>query len=232
MSRAQSVLAVRRSVSAPARGERIAWLVLAVLACMVAHEATYQLLYPGTSAYRAAMTLMGHDGYWLGLSVAVAVATIVLVGVAAAQLRRLHREASSTPALAMGEGTAIATYLRLVAATWLPLAILATLVYTAQENLEALGAGLPLRGLDVILGHGLLPLLVILAATLLMALAVALVRWRRRVLLGRLVAAARPWSRHAASPRRASAVRRLPVLHLGGTWASRAPPRVASTIAL
>jgi uncharacterized membrane protein len=232
MSRAQPILAFRRSVAAPARAERIAWAVLAVLACMVAHEATYQLVYPGREAYRAAMTLLGHDGYWLVLSMAVGVATLALVGVAAIQLRRLHREVASTPALAADEGTGIRGYLRLAAATWLRLGVLAALVYTAQENVEALGAGLPLRALDVILGHGLLPLAIIIAATLLMALVVALVRWRRRVLLGRLAAVPRPWPRHVARLRRPSSIRRLPALHLGGAWTSRAPPSVASTIAL
>jgi hypothetical protein len=232
MSHAQPTLAARRSVATPARAERIAWSVLAVLACVVAHEATYQLLYPSTGAYRAAMTVMGHDGYWVGLALGVGVATLTLIGVAIVQLRRLHREVTSTPALTADEATGIGSYLRLVAATWLRLGVLAALVYTAQENIEALGAGLPLRGLDVILGHSLLPLLVILAATLLMALVVALVRWRRRVLLGRLAAPARPWSRHVARQRHAVSDRPLHALHLGGAWASRAPPPVATTVAL
>jgi hypothetical protein len=206
--------------------------VLAVLACVLAHEATYQLVFQGSGAYRAAMTLMGHDGYWLGLTLAVGAATLTLVGVAAYQLRRLHREAASTPALAADEATGLASYLRLVAATWIRLALLAALVYTAQENLEALGAGLPLRGLDVILGHGLLPLLVILVATLLMALAVALVRWRRRVLMGRLAAAAHPWSRGALAHRRSTSSRPTLAQHLPGSRASRAPPIVAASIAL
>ena len=97
MTRSRPVLAVRRSTTVPARVERVGWLVLAVLACVLAHEATYQLVFGGAESYRAAMTLLGHDGYWLGLSVAVAVATLALIGVAAVQLRRLQREAASTP---------------------------------------------------------------------------------------------------------------------------------------
>ncbi len=184
MSQARPPVAVRRSASASAPAERASWAVLALLACVLAHEAVYQLVYPGPNAYRAAMTVMGHDGYWVGLSLAVGVTTVALVMVAVAQLRRLHREAASTPALAAEERGGLAAYLSLVGATWLRLALLATLVFTAQENLEALGAGMPMSGLDVVLGHGVLPLLVILAATLVMALAVGLVRWRRRVLLG------------------------------------------------
>lgn len=205
--------------------------MLALLACLVAHEATYQLLYPAPGAYRAAMTVMGHDGYWLGLTLGVALATVALAAVAAMQLRRLRREAATTPALAAEEAGGTGAYLRLVAGTWARLALMATAIYTVQENLEAMAAGLPFRGLDVILGHGLLPLLVVLAATLLVALAVALVRWRRRVLLGRLAAAPRPWSREP-SRRLTERHVHLRVCHAKGAWASRAPPRGATTYAL
>lgn len=232
MSQARPPVAVRRSASAPQRAERAAWLVLAALACLLAHEAVYQLVYPGPSAYRAAMTLMGHDGYWVGLSVLVGVTTVALVGVAALQLRRLHREATTTPALAAEERSGLAAYLSLVATTWLRLALVATLLFTAQENLEALGAGMPMQGLDVVLGHGLLPLLVIVGATLLMALAVALVRWRRRVLLGRLAALAGPWPRATAARRRPGSANRVPDRLPAGTRTSRAPPRRVAPIAL
>ena len=86
MTHARPLLAVRRSIAMPSRVERVGWLVLAVLACVLAHEATYQLMYGGGS-YRAAMTLLGHDGYWLGLSLGVAVATSALVAVVAVAIR-------------------------------------------------------------------------------------------------------------------------------------------------
>jgi hypothetical protein len=230
MTHARPLLAVRRSIGMPSRVERVGWLVLAALACLLAHEASYQLMYRGGS-YRAAMSVLGHDGYWLGLSLGVAVATSALVAVVAVQLRRLHREAASTPALAADEASAPAAYLRLVGTTWLRLTSLALLCFTAQENLEAVAAGLPVRGLDVVLGHGMAPFLVVIVTTLLMSLAVALVRWRRRVLLGRLAAAIRPWAR--ASARRVPATGQpMPALHPVGAWGSRAPPRVSATIAL
>jgi hypothetical protein len=231
MAHAQGSLAVRRSARAPVHFERVGWLVLAVLACMLAHEASYQLMYRGPESYRAAMTLLGHEGYWVGLSVAVGSAVLALTGVAAVQLRRLHAEAATTPALAADEEAGPTAYLRLVAGTWIRLALLAALAYTAQENLEALTAGLPLRGLDVLLGHGLLPLLIILAATLLMSLAVALIRWRRRILLGRIAAAARSWSR-ASSRGRPRSSRRALGLGPARAWPSRAPPMVVATSAL
>lgn len=203
-----------------------------MLACVLAHEVAYQLMYPGARAYRAAMTLMGHDGYWMGLVLAVVAASVALLVVAATQLGRLRREAAATPALAADEASGVAPYLRLVGPTWLRLAALAAAAYTAQENLEAMSAGLSFRGLDVILGHGLLPLLVILATTLLMALVVALVRWRRRVLLGRLAVTPVTWSRDAARRRAAGTRGPAPAGLPGRAWASRAPPRVASPSAL
>lgn len=232
MSRARPLLAVRRSASAPAPAERIGWGLLALLACVLAHETVYHLVYPDRGAYRDAMRVMGHDGWFMGLVAVVLAATVALVVLAAAQLRRLRAEAASTPALDADEASALRTYLGLVAATWLRLASLAVVVFTTQENLEAFVAGLPLRGLDVVLDHGLLPLLVIVGATLLMSLAVALVRWRRRVLLGRIAGAVATWDR--ASGRRSrprvalSAITRLVV----GARTSRAPPHAVSPLAL
>ena len=105
-------------------------------------------------------------------------------------------------------------------------------MFTAQENLEGAAAGLSLRGLDVVLGHGMAPFLVILATTLFMSFAVALVRWRRRVLLGRL---ARRGShvvpRHGASPPGVDPPGAVASVQ-PTRWGRRAPPKVASTIAL
>jgi hypothetical protein len=206
--------------------------VLAVLACTLAHEATYQLLYRGGDAYRTAMTLLGHDGYWMGLTLGVGVSVVALAGVAATQLLRLRDEASSTPALAADETPGLRSYLGLVGGTWLRLALLASLIYTAQENLESVTAGMSLRGLDVILAHGLLPLLVMLGATLLMALAIGLVRWRRRVLLGRLSTQDRAWSRPQARRPRPVAARATRTSDPSGAWSSRAPPLLTGSIAL
>lgn len=231
MSHARPILAVRRSVAAPARAERVAWCVLALLACLVAHEATYQLLYPAPGAYRSAMTVMGHDGYWLSLTLGVALATVALVAVVAVQLRRLRQEAATTPALDAGEASGPVAYLRLVAGTWARLALMAAATYTVQENLEAMAAGLPFQGLDVILGQGLVPLLLVLAATFVMSLAVALVRWRRRLLLGRLAAGARPWAR-SIRQRRSDRTLPRPTRRPEGAWASRAPPLAAIARAL
>ncbi|MFN8520436.1 MAG: hypothetical protein U0667_13800 [Chloroflexota bacterium] len=178
------------------------------------------------------MTVLGHDGYWVGLWVGVAVASAFLGALAVVQLRRLHREAATTPALAVTERTGPGSYLRLVAGTWVRLTLLAVLMFTIQENLEALAAGASFRGIDVALGHGLLPLLIILAASLVMSLVVALVRWRRRVLLGRCAAPAVAWDRAPASQRRpgesiAPASRRV-----AGFLTSRAPPHVGTSFAL
>jgi hypothetical protein len=232
MSHARPLLAVRRSVREPARAERIGWFVLAALACVAAHEATYQLVYPDQRSYRAAMTMMGHDRYWLVLSSMLALAALALIAVAAVQLRRLRMEAGTTPILSADEPAGIATYLRLVAQTWLRLAAAGVVLYTFQENLEAVAAGAPVGGLDVILGHGLLPLVVLLAAVTLMAVVVALVRWRRRVLLGRLSATSITWVRDTAPRRRRGQASPAVLRYLMGAWVSRAPPRRAVLIAL
>lgn len=219
----RAALTLRSSKRQLARPERLAWVVLAALACVLAHEATYLLSYGAGTTYAATMTQTGHDGYWLALLLAVTVATVGLALVAIRHLRRLHREAASAPTLSDGDG--IGGYLSLAVGSWARLALAAGLLYTAQENAEALLAGAPVQGLDVVLRHGALPLLMILLATLVVALVAALVHWRRLVLLGRIAVPVHDWDPAAAlaHPRFDAA---LPGRsHIPGSQGSRAPPR-------
>ena len=59
-------------------------------------------------------------------------------------------------------------------------------MYAVQENAELVLAGLTPSGLDALGAHGLLPILVVLATTLIVATVVALVGWRCRALLARI----------------------------------------------
>ncbi len=221
MSQRRASTTPRSSLWQPSRPERLALMVLAALACVLAHEATYLVAFGGGAPFATAMRTSGHDGYWLWLVGAVGLATLALAAATVRQLLRLHREAGALPADDRGLG--LRSYLTLTLAAWARLALLAGMLYTLQENAEALAAGLPIQGLDVVLRHGCLPLALILIATLVVALVAALVHWRRLVLLGRLAAGPRTWSRARSSVR--SATTTLPLRsRVPASNGSRAPP--------
>jgi len=196
-------------------------MVLAALACVLAHEVTYLVAYGGGATFATAMRTSGHDGYWPWLVSAVAIATVGLVLVTTRQLIRLHREATQLPA--ENDGLGLRSYVSLTLRAWARLALMAGLLYTLQENAEALAAGLPIQGVDVALRHGCLPLVLVLLATLVVAAVAALVHWRRLALLGRLAAGPRVWSRPTGGAR---GVRTTPALRsrVPAANGSRAPP--------
>lgn len=224
VSRQRTTLTVRRSVRRPARTERLAWAVLAMFACVMAHEATYLIHFITGSDHTSTIAGAGQDGLWLVFVLATAMVTAGLLVAAMLQLRRLRREAASAPTLSDGDG--LRGYLSLAIRCWCRLALYAGLLYLAQENAEALRAGSPVPGLDVVLRHGELPLLMLLLSMLVVALVAALVHWRRLVLLGRIAALAHAWDRSAArGPQRA--VSEIPSRsHIPGSLGGRAPPRI------
>lgn len=217
---------VRRSHTAPIRGARVTGAVLALLACLLGHEVAYLVRFGAGPAYDTAMSRSGHDGYWLVFVTAVLASVVVIAAVAAAQLLRLQREAGTAPV--MDEAGGIRTLVALTRRTWVRLAIAAMVIYTVQENTEAILAGGPLPGPGLLIGHDLPAALVVLASTLLVAAVVALVHWRRVVLLGRLASASATWPRPRA--------RRSPVLDVRPVVAIRVaclglrgPPRVGAS---
>jgi hypothetical protein len=95
--------------------------------------------------------------------------------------------------------------------------------YAILENVERVLAGLAPSGLDALAAHGLLPIVVILVASLAVAAVVGLVRWRVRTLIAR-IRTTRPFGRHASVPRvRPTSVARPARCGTAAT-ASRAPP--------
>jgi|GEM_PF-3488168 len=223
MSQRRASLTLRSSVRRPARLERVAFTLLALLACVLAHEGTYLVSFGSGASYASAMRSTGHDGYWLWLVAAVVAAIAGLTMVAAVQLRRLRREVTASPTT--GDGDGLRDYLSLLLGSWARLALMAGLLYTAQENAEAIAAGLPVQGVDVLLRHGLAPLVLVLLATLIVALVAALVHWRRLVLLGRIPATAHDWAPAVSTPRLRHGLRLAFRTRVPGARASRGPPR-------
>jgi hypothetical protein len=195
-----------------------------VFATLVAgHHLIYLFAHGAEHDHIHATSAAGHDSYWLLFLVAVVGAAIGIMALAVHELRRLARLAASTPSGAVVQDAGVAHLL----GAWLPLfakvGVATVVAFFLQENMElaSVGAGFP--GIGVLTGdHGVaIPVLLVVAAVI--ALAGALVRWRRDVLLARIRRAARP--RPAAT-----LVRFVAQVHLlvsadgGGSNGTRAPP--------
>lgn len=205
--------------------DRLILVVLVLASLAVAHELIYLGAHGSGEAYRVAMTEAGHDGYWSNFIIAVGVVSALLLGVGLAQLRRLARlSAESGAGEVRVRDQSLGHLARLVVPTWGRVAVLTTVVFLVQENVETAIIGHPLPGLYALAGqHGMaLPLIV--AVSFIVALTRALVRWRRDVLLARLRRAAPP----RPSARRVRPAASLLIHSADGVRRNgvRAPPRV------
>lgn len=207
---------------------------VAILASLVAtalvasHELIYLLAHPTGAEYARAMRESGHDRYWATLVLTVAVIAAALALIALAQLRRLVRQASKVRSHGL---TVNDLGLRALAAIagrmWLQLASGTVLAFLAQENLEVLGTGTAPSGFGVLAGeHGFaLPVIALVSAAV--ALVGALVRWGRRVMLGRLRRAAGSRRRRTSPNLRPTAVVRPTAASAVRAHGLRAPPSPA-----
>ncbi len=204
-------------------------LVILVAVCAVAaHQATYLLGFSG-EGFSEPTGAGGHDGYWAPLVVLVLLAATILSLVTWRQLRRLsahagHLDGSSHP------GCELRAFLGNTATLWLRLGLATTIVYAIQENVERVLVGLAPTGLDALVGHGLLPAIVVILSSLAVAAVAALVRWRCEALLARL-------ANHTPQPRRGTPMSarvprsaRTPRAAAPAARGSRAPPVVALAV--
>ena len=206
---------------------RLVLLVLVAVSAVAAHQATYLLRFQGVA--RAVVDEPAHDAVWAPLVALVAVAGILVGLVASSQVRRLAAHA------AHDSGTAhprreLRSFALDVASLWLRLGIATALVYAFQENIEHILAGLGPSGLDALVAHGPVPVLVVLFSSLLVAAVAALVRWRCRELLARIARARSRRARQAARAPRPSLSIRLPRPVALGARGSRAPPEAAPAV--
>lgn len=164
----------------------MAVLVLATLA--ISHELIYLIAHGPGDGYRTAMTDGGHDAYWMDFVLVVSLTCGSLLAVASVQLRRLSRQAA---AIASGRDRShphdggLGSLLRLTVPLWGRVALLSTLAFLAQENIETASVGQAMPGLGVIAGQQAVALPLFVLVSFGVALVRALVRWRRDVLLAR-----------------------------------------------
>lgn len=188
------------SPSALRRFAAVAALALAALAA--GHELVYLVSHGPGAGYASAMREGGHDRYWTSFVLTVLAVTAGLVGVVATQLRRLRRLAA-TASVAGADVTdgGVRRLLDLLGALWVRVALITSIGYVVQENVEGASAGATLPGLGVVGGEHIVALPILMLVSLVVAAVGALVGWRREVLLARLRA------RTAFRPRRAGAIR-------------------------
>ena len=179
---------------------RARFLALALVGLVVGHEAVYLAEYGATYQSTAAAT--GH-GYWLTfalLSLIVGGIPLAAAGVGLIRLRvSLRRLAGDAAALARARSTnAAPSYLSEFTGLFPRLYVVIVTGFTVQENVEWLVSGHGVPGLWVLSSGAVLP--VLLAISVLVAVAGAWLRWREAVLERRLAAAqagGRPIGRYA-----------------------------------
>lgn len=210
--------------------DRLILVVLVLASLAVAHELIYLGAHGADTAYQVAMTEAGHDGYWSSFVIVVGAVSAVLLAVALAQIRRLARLAAATEAgaLRVRDGT-VGHLASAVVPTWARVASLTTVVFLCQENLERASVGDLAPGLYALAGPYEMALPLIVAVSFVVALTRGLVRWRRDLLLARLMSTRplRPGTQRPALPVASVLIRSADGIRRNGV---RAPPRVGASI--
>lgn len=207
---------------------RLALLLLVAVSAVAAHQAPY--LFHAGDLVGAVGDEPAHDAIRAPLVLLIGIVAAGVGVVAWRQLRRITAHAAHAGGAAHPPRE-LRSFLGDVASLWLRVGLATALVYGFQENAEHLLAGLGPSGLHAFAAHGLLPVVVVLLASLLVASVAGLVRWHCRELLARI---ARARSRHARRPARAPRQRlsiRLPRAVSLGDRGSRAPPEAVAAVA-
>ena len=219
-----TVLAGRATRVARRSGALAATAALVGLSTLAAHQVAYLATAGSAEAYAAAMSASGHDGVWLPL-VGIVLVAIVLVTVVVTR-RLLDLSARAGRGRRRHVDVPFRDYASMVGSLW-PRFVAATIVaYAVQENVERVLAGGTPPGLDALVAHGSIPILVIVISSLLVAAVTALVRWRARILVARIRAGS-AFTRHAPVARPRPVRPRPRARAWGAATASRAPPMAA-----
>jgi hypothetical protein len=193
------------------------------VALVLAHDLAFLARYG--SAFGEALAHAGHGPAWTdAVAGSIAIGAGLLV-TAILGLRRLGLVADRLRA----HGTSSEPRPRAFLRSWLiraaGLALTTTFLLTIQENLERVGSGLagPNVGLLVSAEYPwAIP--IVIGVAIAVSFVVALVAWRRAVLVSRIRAARRQPARSSIVPRPAVGATQRPLAVLDGPWAVRAPP--------
>ncbi len=173
------------------------FVLLAIVALFVAHDAIFLAEYGIGDTFAAAMRQSGHDGYWPIYMLLVGVAGAALVASTALRVARLRLRLAALGTSHRGvfaqelqdRAPDVRSYRRELLVLWIRLFAAVVLAFVIQENLEHV-AHHHVPGLGVLLGpENPLALPVLAAITFILAAVGALVRWRIAILGERLAQA-------------------------------------------
>ena len=199
---------------------------LAPASLVLVHNLTFLAAYG--SQFQAVLLATGHDGRWTS-TVTVVIAVSALLGVVGlARLALLWFQAQALERIAGQRPTTdVHGYLRLVLRIWPWLALLTAVLFLGQENLEHLGLGAPLPGLEPLLTvQSVPPWLIVAAITFVLSALGALLVWGHATLEARIAAARqtlRPRPARGASRPPADSARAISSV-LALNMGRRAPP--------
>ncbi len=175
-------------------------LVLLPISVLIGHDAIFGIQYGFGDGFRQAMSLGGHDGYWMALSVVIV--TLALAVLARESLRGLRLWLRTRTLRTRSVERGRPTWLPEVRRIWPALLALTSVAFAIQENLEHLAMGQPAPGIGVLFGAEHAAAIPILAAiTLLVAAVGSLVRWRVAILEFRVATAAHRPRERGLQPR-------------------------------
>ncbi len=199
---------------------------LALIAFALGHQLGFLLAY-GSDA-DGVLRSTGHGVQWLLTATSVALLAAVMALAAIRRLvglRRLASVAAADPAVLPLAG--VREFLREAGGLWAVTLPLAAALFAVNENLERLGAGLPLPGISVLWTEGPSFAAIFALVSLAVALVAAMYRWRRDLLLARLRRRVCRWVRPASTPHRPPEAAGPFGSSLVPTLRGRAPPSVA-----
>jgi hypothetical protein len=221
---------IRTTRSRAEFGNRLRFAVLAVLGVVVGHDAVYAVGHGLGDGYRTAMSALGHDAYWVPLTVMAVVAALAVLVTAASTILGLRRRLSAKASV---DHAPAVSYRSTVWRIWPRLFLVVVAAFVVQENLEQWRSFEGATGIDVLVTTSPLAVPVLALVTLVLAAVGALVRWRIEHLRARLAHSAAHAAR-AVDPISPSPEWRLADI-AAVAWllvrrdAGRAPPRLLLT---
>jgi hypothetical protein len=157
--------------------------VLALVALLSAHTAIYVAQFGIGDRFAQAMASGGHDGWWIPASVAILGVGVVLLVQTLGGVAHLEVRARG---FGRGGSAGRGRFTSEIRSIWGGLLPLVTILFLAQENLEAVAAHGRVIGLEPLTAGSAVALPTLALISLALSLLGALLRWRVAVLRARV----------------------------------------------
>lgn len=210
------------------RVSRMTLAVLTLASLFAGHELTYVLAHGLGDSYAQAMTVGGHDDYWMTFVLVVGTLVITSAAIVYRQFRRLAAVAQQGSVVADAD---VRSLLLLTRRIWIRVSVLTVALFLFQENYELWNAGADVPLLGVVSGDHWMAVPILLLASSVLSVIGALVGWRRLLLEARARRTVTWTSAQRVARRRLAHDRRRPI-HALVAHGLRAPPTGSLTPAI